>query len=1042
MAGITEADILNSEEFDDIFEYADKLGVPLDGLDALEDMQERLVMQLKKNEFGNPKAWIAKSLEVSQKEDTHKRLKIGILLEEFQKCISECQNGNGIDAIEDLLRTEGTVRDLKQELGQHIERMKKGDCVFVVAGETSAGKSSLLNLLLGQPILPSFTGSSTSVITRISYGKKMNAEIVYQESGTPTEKFDNINMEWAHEFLWDRLRIKDENKRQTQSHIKEIRFQVPCEVLRCGIVIVDSPGIGENEAMDSVIADFIRENEIMGYIYVIKSDNSGGVDEDRFLCLLKMVIDKQKMNQQERLEHFDSKSAMFVCNRWDLVKSGEQDLVFNNTVKLLRECWPSLATSQVIRFKTEYAIKEAECDPDFIPELYRVFLECLRDMYIHAMDHRIQQTYKWMDEVFTRSIFQLQALLAQVNMSEKERIEKVEDIKKKLHTLESKSYDVINSLKEDVEQTSNELCEEFRPELMKPYSKISLTKWLPEELPQLDDRGWPYLKMNLRWKIAERVIRLIEEWESEKGKIAVVEERTANVMKFQLNLLQAEMKKIEDGMNAKESCTREKLRRSISNPLTLRRMSRVSISEQQSSDRATPLKLITRVLHPVQNVVDNIRSTKLIDKYILAKKEKKYKENPSKIAREQTEKFIQELMEPQQPGEDILQQIISNLLERSMSQLAEIERNIPSLIKSNEMLLDRALSFQKNIVESKGLYENLNKSLEGTKRRLDHYYKGYISVKNMREVDICTPVENGRRRSRSFRASEILHTSFFKKSADKPTSEWRNGLWTVVKRGQCNKCDITMKMYLPSSRIDTTYNEVAKLRFLNEKTMAVLEGIHYSDAPPPVFIFQDHLYTLAERLPCWPSSTKCNKLTVIKQIIDGLCYLHKHKLVHMELCLDTVTVSRDGEVKLVGGCLPREFVQPSETELVGNFAYLSPNVLRGSTYSNASDMYGLGLLVFELLLGVTAFRSHRETLLLNFIKNVDPLTMVDPADDLQRLSCGTAEFIRSCLSPTKEDMFPCAGDIQKALECIGQENLEIVRENPTKYSLFGEKEER
>lgn len=50
---------------------------------------------------------------------------------------------------------------------------------------------------------------------------------------------------------------------------------------QCGLVIVDSPGIGENEAMDSVIADFIQSNEIMGYVYVIKSDNSGGVDEDR-----------------------------------------------------------------------------------------------------------------------------------------------------------------------------------------------------------------------------------------------------------------------------------------------------------------------------------------------------------------------------------------------------------------------------------------------------------------------------------------------------------------------------------------------------------------------------------------------------------------------------------------------------------------------------------------------------------------------------------------------------------------------------------------
>ncbi|XP_060075715.1 uncharacterized protein LOC132555385 [Ylistrum balloti] len=1038
MAGITEEDIWNAEEFDEIFDYADKLGVPLDGLDELEDMKERLSMQLRKNEYGNPKSLIAKSLDVSQKEDLHKRLKLGILLEEFEKTISTCQNGKGIEAIEDLLRTEGTVKDLKQELDHHIERMKKGECVFVVAGETSAGKSSLLNLLLGQSILPSFTGSSTSVITRISYGKKMYAEIVYQGT-TPTETFNDINFTWVHDYLWDRLRIKDEKKRQSQSPIKEIRFQIPCEILRCGLVIVDSPGIGENEAMDNVIADFIRENEIMGYIYVIKSDNAGGVDEDRLLAMLKMVIDKQTMNQQMQLEHFDSKSAMFVCNRWDLVKSTEQDMVFKNTVKLLGECWPSLSSSQVIPFKTEYAIKEAECDPDFIPELYRVFLERLRDMHIHAMDNRIEQTYKWMSKVFTRSIYQLQTLITRANMSESEGKGNVDEIKKKLHTLEIKSDAVINELRENIEKSSQELCEEFRPELMKPFSKMTLTKWLPEELPLLENGGWPDVKMILRWRIAERVIRLIEDWESENGKIAVIEGRTAYAIKDQLNLLQADLQKIEDGMNAKDFNKREQLRRSISNPLIIRRTSKVISFDKQ--DPATPMKLITRVLHPVQNV---IKSTKLVDSFILARKEKVYRENPAKVAKEQTEKFLQELMEPHHPDEDILQQIMSNLLERSMSKLSEIERNIPLLIKSNEKLLDKALSCRKNTVESKGLYATLKQSLEGTERRLNHYYKGYISVKNMRDVEICAPNEMYNRLSSptSFRASKILHMSFLRKSTDK-TMPSSGGLWTVIQRGKYNDIQVTMKMYLPSSHIDTTYNEVAKLRFLLKDTMALLEGIHYSDAPPPVFIFQDHLYTVSEYLPKWPGHSKYNKLTVIKQTMDGLAYLHKHRLVHMELCLDTVTVSRAGEVKLTGGCLPRNFEQPSETEVVGNFAYLSPNVLRGSIYSKEADLYGLGLLMFELLLGVRAFGSHRNMLLMKFIKNDDLLSLVDPEEDMKRLSSDTTDFIWNCLRPTQgRERFPSDHDIERALSDIRQENVDIVHKAPEGFSMVVERDER
>ena len=48
-----------------------------------------------------------------------------------------------------------------------------------------------------------------------------------------------------------------------------------------GLVLIDSPGIGENDGMDTVIETFVDTNQVMGFIYIIKSDNGGGVDEDR-----------------------------------------------------------------------------------------------------------------------------------------------------------------------------------------------------------------------------------------------------------------------------------------------------------------------------------------------------------------------------------------------------------------------------------------------------------------------------------------------------------------------------------------------------------------------------------------------------------------------------------------------------------------------------------------------------------------------------------------------------------------------------------------
>ncbi len=55
----------------------------------------------------------------------------------------------------------------------------------------------------------------------------------------------------------------------------------PCFVFQTGVYIIDSPGFGENAAMDKMLMDYISANQIFAFIYVIKSDNAGGVQEDR-----------------------------------------------------------------------------------------------------------------------------------------------------------------------------------------------------------------------------------------------------------------------------------------------------------------------------------------------------------------------------------------------------------------------------------------------------------------------------------------------------------------------------------------------------------------------------------------------------------------------------------------------------------------------------------------------------------------------------------------------------------------------------------------
>ena len=55
-------------------------------------------------------------------------------------------------------------------------------------GETSAGKSSVINLMLGEDLLPSSTLSTTSTICELKYGEKPKIGVHFKNSGTESRE--------------------------------------------------------------------------------------------------------------------------------------------------------------------------------------------------------------------------------------------------------------------------------------------------------------------------------------------------------------------------------------------------------------------------------------------------------------------------------------------------------------------------------------------------------------------------------------------------------------------------------------------------------------------------------------------------------------------------------------------------------------------------------------------------------------------------------------------------------------------------------------
>jgi len=120
-------------------------------------------------------------------------------------------------------------------------------------------------------------------------------------------------------------------------------------------------------------------------------------------------------------------------------------------------------------------------------------------------------------------------------------------------------------------------------------------------------------------------------------------------------------------------------------------------------------------------------------------------------------------------------------------------------------------------------------------------------------------------------------------------------------------------------------------------------------------------------------------------ILDALNYIHSHGIVHRDLKPENVMVDADDHIKLIdfgiaGSAASRRLTFTKMTPTMGTPDYISPEQVRAKRGDARSDLYALGVMLYEMLTGKVPFTGPNPFIIMNdrLLNNPIPPRELDP----------------------------------------------------------------
>jgi len=100
-------------------------------------------------------------------------------------------------------------------------------------------------------------------------------------------------------------------------------------------------------------------------------------------------------------------------------------------------------------------------------------------------------------------------------------------------------------------------------------------------------------------------------------------------------------------------------------------------------------------------------------------------------------------------------------------------------------------------------------------------------------------------------------------------------------------------------------------------------------------------------------------------------YLHSNNIIHRDLKPENILIDQDGHLKLTDFGLAKEKVSDDSktSSFCGTVEYMSPEMIKGEPYSFSTDLWSLGIILYDMLTGKAPFQAKNRAQLQKKILN-------------------------------------------------------------------------